>query len=382
MSFAGITWAWDQPLGSANARLVLVYLACRTGDDGQCWPSQETIATKCNMSPRAVYDALKYLEAEGKITRTRRMVKGVRTSDLISIQFTRHVIFEHGPDIPRNPSESATRDDDEVTESATTVEKADTESANRASELPASPAGSPESHSHVAPKLPAGGARESPVESPEERKTPGTVEQPPAREVDLSVLAARIFAAGTDVHRRKCGDDPGKIVYALRDAVARGEDPMRITSAMEALLTSGDQTKQGGKYASSPARLIDDNRWVHWVGRAANMPSRDLDVQPAPVTEVTHEGVTYAVPPGGQSHKIGTYESPGIQRQMHILTLWNRKLSDWDSKKWGPPPGAEGCRLWPSVLERFKHESVGPTGIAANIGSGTVPGSEGARRAG
>jgi uncharacterized protein YdaU (DUF1376 family) len=175
----------------------------------------------------------------------------------------------------------------------------------------------------------------------------------------LDVLAARIFDAGTEKHRERCRNDPRKIKWALRDAVARGEDPVKITAAVMAWITSGDQRKEGGRYAASPASFIDDNRWVNWVGCGPDAPaSQDLALTETPVTEVIYEGRTYEVPPGGNPHKIGNYERPGIQVQFRIMDDWNpRRLSTWNEKKWGPPPGHPECRLWPSVLARFPHET-------------------------
>jgi hypothetical protein len=177
---------------------------------------------------------------------------------------------------------------------------------------------------------------------------------------DLSVLAARIYDAGTEEHREKCGFDPSRIKWALRDAAARGDDPFVVTEAMVAFVTSGDQRKPGR--ASHPHSTIDNDRWRKWIGKApGHAPSRDLNVEPKPLTEITHDGVTYAIPKGGCQATVGTWESPGIKRQLMIMDRWKTmRLVDWDPVTWGPEPGKPGCRIWPSVLERVRCEIWSP----------------------
>lgn len=81
---------------SAKANSVLRVLADRADTKGRCFPSQETLAEDCGLSPRSVFTALKELEATGWIIRARRQRKdGSRTSDLITIRdeeaIARHV---------------------------------------------------------------------------------------------------------------------------------------------------------------------------------------------------------------------------------------------------------------------------------------------------
>lgn len=346
MSLAATVWAWRQNTHGTTALIVLLRIADRVWDDGLCWDSHADIARSCQLSPRAVYDALKSLETGGLITRTKRSNGKQRLTDKIQVNLTRVVLFEDGP----------------MTELASRI---DTESASSVSEEEAGSA--PNSH------LAQNGAERAATHIPLRDTVKSTVEPAHAQEPDdeqrparqdhgsangLDVIAARIFDAGTDKHRSKCQDDPRKIMFALRDAQERGDDPNQVAEAMVACLTSGDQLKADGRYAINPARYIDDNRWKIWIGRAASAPaSRDLDLTVAPITEIEFDGHVYAVPPGGQSHRIGSYDLPGVQRQIAIMDRWEtRRLHDWDGGKWGPAPGSEGCRLWPSVLERYRYE--------------------------
>lgn len=66
---------------------VLRALAQRINPDGQCWPSQRTIAEDANLSPRSVWQSLEELEAAGWISRERRSKRtGHRSSDLITLR--------------------------------------------------------------------------------------------------------------------------------------------------------------------------------------------------------------------------------------------------------------------------------------------------------
>jgi hypothetical protein len=327
------------------------------------------------MSVRTVRDALKILEgdpANGKpvlIKRTPRYRRGQRVADLIVLQLSEVVIFREGPepddedDDEDVTTESAGRPDDAATKSAgKDLVPADSAGAYRqiSADLPAKSAGRNLSRESIRENLPPD------ARAPEGSASPSS-EGSPTRP-GLDILAARIFDRCTPAHRRKCGEDPRKIEFALRDAERRGYDPVLVTEAMVAMVTSADQAREGGRFAVGPHRAIDDDRWKIWIGRAADRaPTRaaisDVSLASAP-TMVTHDGREWLAPAGGQLHPIGTWESPGIKRQLSIMEQWSapRRLRDWNATKWGPPPGAPGCRLWPSVLGQYPHESSGPDG--------------------
>ncbi len=87
MSAEARTWAKKQRTGSPFAKAVLVALADYAGsENGECWPSQATIARETELSERAVRKYLRQLEDDGFIKRKRRGTKsGGRTSDLITL---------------------------------------------------------------------------------------------------------------------------------------------------------------------------------------------------------------------------------------------------------------------------------------------------------
>lgn len=59
-----MAWAMDLPQGQ---KMVLLALADRANDDGECWPGQESLSRKCSMSERAIRDNIHKLEQAGLI---------------------------------------------------------------------------------------------------------------------------------------------------------------------------------------------------------------------------------------------------------------------------------------------------------------------------
>ncbi len=66
----------------ALAKLVLISLADRANDDGECWPSLDTIAEDCETTKMTVTRKLVVLENLGLITRIQRTVDGLNISNL------------------------------------------------------------------------------------------------------------------------------------------------------------------------------------------------------------------------------------------------------------------------------------------------------------
>ena len=74
--------AFHAKCGDALAKLVLLNLANRANDDGECWPSLERIAMECETSTRTVIRKIEKLERLGHVRRVRRAKEGMKTSNL------------------------------------------------------------------------------------------------------------------------------------------------------------------------------------------------------------------------------------------------------------------------------------------------------------
>lgn len=66
-----MNWAWDIELQPA-LKLVLLKLADRANDDGECWPGQESIAKACGVGARTLVRHIATLEQMGLIRTERR----------------------------------------------------------------------------------------------------------------------------------------------------------------------------------------------------------------------------------------------------------------------------------------------------------------------
>jgi DNA-binding transcriptional MocR family regulator len=70
------------------AKLVLIALADRAGDDGTCYPSLQTVSEDCGTSISTVQRKLKLLEAMGLLTKVNRSKDGMKTSNLYRLPNT------------------------------------------------------------------------------------------------------------------------------------------------------------------------------------------------------------------------------------------------------------------------------------------------------
>lgn len=87
MSVQAISWALKQRVGNGAAKFVLITLANYADADGNCWPSQATLAAECEVSVRAIREYMLRLEMVGLISREeRRRDDGSRRSDMISVK--------------------------------------------------------------------------------------------------------------------------------------------------------------------------------------------------------------------------------------------------------------------------------------------------------
>jgi hypothetical protein len=85
MSLDATRWAWRVPVKTAGQRLVLLNLADRANENGQCWPSQKRIARDTCLGERSVRSRLAELQALGLIRRQHRSSGAGKTSDLTTL---------------------------------------------------------------------------------------------------------------------------------------------------------------------------------------------------------------------------------------------------------------------------------------------------------
>lgn len=86
MSIQAVAWAIEQKTGSPAGKVVLICLANYADENGECWPSQATIAKETELSERSVREWLQKLEDAGIISREHRQRQdGSRKSDLIRL---------------------------------------------------------------------------------------------------------------------------------------------------------------------------------------------------------------------------------------------------------------------------------------------------------
>lgn len=72
MSIAALNWAWSQDCPSAPAKLILLALADKANEEGECWPGMDTVAAMAGLSMRQVSTHLGKIEQAGLIVRKRR----------------------------------------------------------------------------------------------------------------------------------------------------------------------------------------------------------------------------------------------------------------------------------------------------------------------
>jgi len=77
-----LSWAWKQQTSDPTSKLILIKLADQANDDGECWPSQSTLAAECGVSVPTVKRRVGLLEAQGLLTRSQRRASGFHQSNM------------------------------------------------------------------------------------------------------------------------------------------------------------------------------------------------------------------------------------------------------------------------------------------------------------
>lgn len=77
MSLDAMRWAFQQTGLRSSVKFVLVALADRANDDGECWPSRDVIAADTCLNPETVSKATEELVALGLLEKHRRFANSV-----------------------------------------------------------------------------------------------------------------------------------------------------------------------------------------------------------------------------------------------------------------------------------------------------------------
>lgn len=90
MSVKAIAWAFELYIEDALAKLVLLALADYADNNGNCWPSVESISVKASCSRASVFNKLKELEAAKWLLRQKRRTDSSRqTSNYYTLNLDR-----------------------------------------------------------------------------------------------------------------------------------------------------------------------------------------------------------------------------------------------------------------------------------------------------
>jgi len=81
-------WAVKQQTGNTTRNLILIYLADFHGKNG-CFPSHNTLANRCSCKRNAIIRHLNELEKDGWISIERRMSKGMKESNMYSLNLAK-----------------------------------------------------------------------------------------------------------------------------------------------------------------------------------------------------------------------------------------------------------------------------------------------------
>lgn len=109
MTIRAMNWAWGVKL-QPSVKLVLLKLADRANDDGECWPGQSSIADECCISKNTLIRHLKELEALGLITKFKRKSEDGKQGTNV---YQLHLDWEPGANLaPGEPTEPGAKSDE------------------------------------------------------------------------------------------------------------------------------------------------------------------------------------------------------------------------------------------------------------------------------
>lgn len=85
MSIKYLTYAFDARVNNPLRKLVLLKLCDNANDDGECWPSFNTISRQCEMSRSSAIRHIQALIDDGFLSSEPRFKKGEQTSNMYQI---------------------------------------------------------------------------------------------------------------------------------------------------------------------------------------------------------------------------------------------------------------------------------------------------------
>jgi hypothetical protein len=278
---------------TATECAVLVQLALMAGEDGCCWPRQQTVAARARLHPDTVKTTLRALHAKNLIRKEQRLRDdGSEASSMIVMCF-------EAADL--SPGKSG------VTPPT------------RGSSAPTPPG----VHDPGAP-----GANGPPHESSPESRLPP---KPPKGGVpgDIVELAAAVWAEAPRASRQRSGT--ADLERALNAAVHdRGGEPASILAALRSYWADVG-ARDGGQHLKGVHRMVQQDRWREWIPE---------DDEPGPARA--------AGPPISAEAKAEIIERAWRGRLEDFT-----RIGKWNHGVFGPKPGELGCVVPPALLAEF-----------------------------
>lgn len=106
MTIRAMNWAWEIDLPPAM-KLVLLKLADRANDDGECWPGMESVANACGVSERTLMRHIEKMESMGLLQKSKRKDDSGRQATNL---YTLNLAYEPGDNLsPGDEDEAPSR---------------------------------------------------------------------------------------------------------------------------------------------------------------------------------------------------------------------------------------------------------------------------------
>lgn len=316
MSNDALNWAWKTPIADSTAVFVLVVLADHAGDcageDWTCYPAVDRIMARTRKSRSAVERSLKWLEAEGYISRQRRRLPGGRLG-----------IYDYVLHRERNLAASAFQ--------------AEVDPASHASKRRVDHA------SEQPPTMRQNGASPYGVVTHVDEPSVEPSDEPSLRargREQGQVWGAEVWrawpSAGQDASSPQLTDE------AMETVLGRGADPAEVMAGVRGYIADRKAWGASGR-PLSPHRFLAEGRWKTFADRTPGGPGglhdgarrafEDAEVRAEFLAETWESGVRSYLDPA-------TWDE--ASRTIHPR---NGISADWLKKHWPTALTASGVRL-------------------------------------